>query len=1083
MFRLESHGLNICVAQKHIQLYDDSVIKLSIKQGVESDRFQPEVDGVLSTDYSVTSTLPGAFTMGELAYTRDTNRVFVGNFTTEKEFLYGSDVASENNGQIIQQTPGGTLVGNKYLGYVDSKPPYNNDNKISAPLSLDKESTFVINGVERVENGVLTEDSKFRSYEFTLPNNDVVVIPTEDHKWNRQSYYNEKYDAYDGDYMYDVYRNALILFDHNIRPSAEWEEASDTKNPRRPSPITPIETDNTEESTKTVYNHTVDMYGDGYVCLYNIIPDGDTLTFNAKDFSNTTGIANDGNYTQNIISVQKVYAGAMLGALDPNTFQTNINKEDKNEKIKLQTTQTFEKINLPESLNEDDTRYLILPNNLGLNNNVCINFNKFNASVSDNKSYRLKFTYNNTELKNYQNYKQLTAEFVDDVVAPRYTLNLGTGLESGDGSNKIFFDDNNINATILLSGALSSGEGVLTDNPFHLTYTESDSLFTSNLITNASGAIRNENKYPDNYAEAAKNIIDHFDNENTKLNYLVQSTPVLKGISGEAIADKDIKFRVTPVIYNVRKDSDGISSVGIHEDTITIGDETLGIDSIKDVWAYCKDGESSMSKYYIDAPAGKCLRISHPINGYTSYYKIDNVDGYSSYVLNNGKSLHFYEEDNSLCASVITPASVEGGDASIDTIKNIKRIYSPTDGSTYNNLTELDTISFNKVNDNIVEYKTNNLNINEYYRFEIETDSDKILISIPTKKYVTEINRISIDNIPEYKCIDLPADSQIIKSITFYNLKTERINGELNGYEVITEHTIEKYTADGENNLAELFSEDKSYLIDEAMIFEDKTADKCSCVYMIVIENKDGYQLTYNFISNNYTIADFNKNTTKLYEKNNWESTAENGEYVDYYFANSENPVKADQLELSVKFVDTKYGIGKEYNMKEFFDFDSLYYKTDNEGNTVCLSGKSENPTDSNYDASYNEDKWLEERRIDIMKQFPIIPAHATSVLLECKTSENSSLILKHVGNNKKSIYSTDYNSVGEKAIINGLTLPLALSDTASWNKDKELLNIDGNTISYIELPISIDDMGNKHFSFKLDYIGNILISLAAYRV
>ena len=295
------------MAQKHIQLYDDSVIKLSIKQGIEADRFRPEVEGAASTDYNITSTLPGAFTMGELAYTRDTNRVFVGNFTSEKEFLYGSDITSETDAQIIQQTPGGTLVGNKYLGYVDSKPPYNNDDRISAPLSLDKETTFNINGIEKTENGVLTENSKFRSYEFTLSNGDGIYIPTEDHKWNRQSYYNEKYDAYDGDYMYDVYRNALILFDHNIKPSTADATAADTKNPRRPSLITPIETDNKDESTKTVYNHTLDMYGDGYVCLYNVIPDGDTLTFNAKDFSNTTGIATNGNYTQNIISVQKVY--------------------------------------------------------------------------------------------------------------------------------------------------------------------------------------------------------------------------------------------------------------------------------------------------------------------------------------------------------------------------------------------------------------------------------------------------------------------------------------------------------------------------------------------------------------------------------------------------------------------------------------------------------------------------------------------------------------------------------------------------------------------------------------------------------
>ena len=277
------------MAQKHIQIYDDSVLKLSIKQGLESDRTQPENTDITLSDYKIASTLPGAFTMGELAYTRDTNRVFVGNFTSEKEFLYGSDTAFENSSQIIQQTVGGTLVGNKYLGYVDSKPPYDEQN--SAPLSLEDE--------------ILPESSKFRSYEHKLPSGEVLAPITEDHKWNRQSYYNKKYDAYDGDYMYDVYRNALILFDHNIkRDTSETIESNpDTKNQRRPSPIIPVKTDK-GGTTEAVYNHTLDMYGDGYVCLYNIIPDGDTLTFKTKEFSNINGSAVVGYYTQNIISVQ-----------------------------------------------------------------------------------------------------------------------------------------------------------------------------------------------------------------------------------------------------------------------------------------------------------------------------------------------------------------------------------------------------------------------------------------------------------------------------------------------------------------------------------------------------------------------------------------------------------------------------------------------------------------------------------------------------------------------------------------------------------------------------------------------------------
>jgi hypothetical protein len=48
--------------------------------------------------------------MGELAFTRDTARVFAGNFTN-LEFKEDSEAVT-----------GGSLVGNKYLGIIDSKP-------------------------------------------------------------------------------------------------------------------------------------------------------------------------------------------------------------------------------------------------------------------------------------------------------------------------------------------------------------------------------------------------------------------------------------------------------------------------------------------------------------------------------------------------------------------------------------------------------------------------------------------------------------------------------------------------------------------------------------------------------------------------------------------------------------------------------------------------------------------------------------------------------------------------------------------------------------------------------------------------
>ena len=48
--------------------------------------------------------------MGELAFTRDTARLFVGNYK------------NLNNTKDSDKILGGSLVGNKYLGLIDSKP-------------------------------------------------------------------------------------------------------------------------------------------------------------------------------------------------------------------------------------------------------------------------------------------------------------------------------------------------------------------------------------------------------------------------------------------------------------------------------------------------------------------------------------------------------------------------------------------------------------------------------------------------------------------------------------------------------------------------------------------------------------------------------------------------------------------------------------------------------------------------------------------------------------------------------------------------------------------------------------------------
>lgn len=74
---------------QYIKIFNDTVLKQSILQGYETQRTNSEL---------------GKFTMGELAFTRDTGRVFVGTYTDNKK---SSDIAYKQ---------GGLLVGNKYYG-------------------------------------------------------------------------------------------------------------------------------------------------------------------------------------------------------------------------------------------------------------------------------------------------------------------------------------------------------------------------------------------------------------------------------------------------------------------------------------------------------------------------------------------------------------------------------------------------------------------------------------------------------------------------------------------------------------------------------------------------------------------------------------------------------------------------------------------------------------------------------------------------------------------------------------------------------------------------------------------------------
>lgn len=129
---------------QYIKFFNDTVLKQSILQGYESER---------------TNEVLGKFTMGELAFTRDTGRVFVGTYT---------DNQKEDD---LPNFTGGILVGNRYFG-MDTEdgdmfiPKYNNNNKkYDGDYSFDKDSCSLIiydNSEKSVINEVLRNDGTIR---------------------------------------------------------------------------------------------------------------------------------------------------------------------------------------------------------------------------------------------------------------------------------------------------------------------------------------------------------------------------------------------------------------------------------------------------------------------------------------------------------------------------------------------------------------------------------------------------------------------------------------------------------------------------------------------------------------------------------------------------------------------------------------------------------------------------------------------------------------------------------------------------------------------------------------------------------
>ena len=563
------------MSKNHIKIFDDTVLKQSINQGTEIQR---------------TASNLGRFTMGELAFTRDTGRVFVGNGSS-KDY-------SELHG--IPEILGGILTGNRYLGYIDSKPLswWKQGEYSSIPLNYDSETNYKNNGDESFdttsketytkESSMLGKDSKYRN-KLGKDGNRYIG------KWERDSVYNETYDAYNGDYLYDIYQNALILFDTNISErsnniSGVIDAVEDKREQFYDNDGNPLPIDEQYRRTKIQnlnddYHINHPIYGDGYVIFKNIEVDGKSIKFKEKIF-NSDGTTDTGskvnlqseNYSHNIIEVGEVSADSVIGAFSDNHFQLSPN---------LSSIELRDVVNGIHGFTNIENSFT-LPQILTLSSNPNSDTNKKTRDITfdftdsntittvDENELTLKLTQK-VETVNGETI-QLPGQFFASVAKPlssEFYIRLDNGLiNSGPGDSdhiKIsrstagILGENCPKISLAINENLSFHENNLND-PFYTLY-ESDSgnFYNGNITFNTSGFVQAIDDYDEDYKQETIEERAKFDiDKNIKVNMLKNPLPIMwtgkhsaVDENGEEITtnkfDANLEYIIKPHFYCINK--------------------------------------------------------------------------------------------------------------------------------------------------------------------------------------------------------------------------------------------------------------------------------------------------------------------------------------------------------------------------------------------------------------------------------------------------------------------------------------------------------------------------------------------------
>ena len=508
------------MASNSIQIYNDTVLKQSVLQGFQEQRTNENL---------------GKFTMGEIAFTRDTGRLFVGNFTNNKH--------TKDSSQIT----GGILSGNKYLGLIDSKPLLHFSASGSTgwkPLSYEENITDSI--TEETEVGVFCKGSRFRQ--------------DDDNGWDKKPQYIEKYGVYSGDYVFDIYNNALILFDKNITTN-ELEQPQrrivDGKEQYLDSSTgLPLSIMEQKRRTKisNVQNQTLSehpVYGQGYVIMRILEPDGVTIGYKDRTYKDkngnplTDGAATtiDANESHNYLQVKNVPASSLEASFAENQFENDNGKIKLKSEISGVSKITAPSLTLPKTISFSGLKFTF--------NNSAVNV----TNPSSDKILTLRQENGSYNVRVSQQYQ------------PTFMIYLNDGLinsKTGESFIKLSRETSlanelaigfNSNSTSSTSSNSSRGYS----NPFFIT-SASSYLYNGTGCYSSSGSLNYTEYYDEDYANLAKQKIEKYDStHNVALNYLKNPLPICWTLpNSEKLSDfttsVKLDFITYPYFFCIKKD-------------------------------------------------------------------------------------------------------------------------------------------------------------------------------------------------------------------------------------------------------------------------------------------------------------------------------------------------------------------------------------------------------------------------------------------------------------------------------------------------------------------------------------------------